>query len=70
MFAVAIILAILCLALMGVVLWLILRKPQANTDSTLLLKAEMTEINKSMAALKDGVQQQLTDQLGTSNKQM
>jgi DNA recombination protein RmuC len=70
MLVVVIILGVLCLALLGVVLFLVLRKPQTNSDSALLLKAEMTEINKSMGALKDGLQKQLTDQMGMSNKQM
>jgi DNA recombination protein RmuC len=36
----------------------------------MLLKADMSELTKSMNQLKDGLQQQLTEQLGTSNKQM
>jgi DNA recombination protein RmuC len=70
MTAVAIILGVLCLVQLGVLLWLALRKPQNTSDSALLLKAEMTEINKSMMSLKDGMQKQLSDQLGTSNRQM
>lgn len=36
----------------------------------MLLKADMTELTKSMNQLKDGLQKQLTEQLGSSNKQM
>jgi DNA recombination protein RmuC len=70
MTAVAMILGVLCLVQLGVLLWLISRKPPNTSDSALLLKAEMTEINKSMMSLKDGMQKQLSDQLGTSNRQM
>lgn len=55
-----------------VLLGIVLRRPATGSDdqSALLLKADMTELNKTVIALKDGLQQQLTDQLGTSNKQM
>lgn len=65
-----IILAIIVLALFGAVVFLLLRRPAADADSTLLLKADMTELNKSMLELKDGLQKQLSDQLGASNKQI
>lgn len=45
-------------------------KPAADTQSALMLKADMTELNKSVAELKDGLQKQLSDQLGSNNKQM
>jgi DNA recombination protein RmuC len=63
-----IILGVLVVVLLGMVL----RRPMAPADdqSALLLKADVTELNKTVIALKDGLQQQLTDQLGTSNKQM
>jgi DNA recombination protein RmuC len=65
-----IVLGVLVLAL-GVVLLLTMRKPPAgDAQSALLLKADMTELTKSMSELKDGLQKQLTDQLGSSNKQM
>jgi DNA recombination protein RmuC len=65
-----VVLGVLVLALFGVVIFLLLRRPTADTESALLLKADMTELNKSMESLKDGLQKQLTDQLGRSNKQM
>ena len=71
MIAVAIILGVLLLAMLGLVVFLLLRKPVAKEDnSALLLKADMTELTKAMGQLQQGLQKQLTDQLGTSNKQM
>jgi DNA recombination protein RmuC len=67
---VSIILGVLCLSLLGVVFWQLARKPQTNSDAAMLLKAEMTEISRSMGVLKDGLQKQLSEQMGTSNKQM
>lgn len=57
------------MALIGVVLWQS-RRPKADSESALLLKADMTELTKSMTDLKDGLQKQLTEQMGRSNKQM
>ncbi|MCP6756767.1 hypothetical protein NL533_34595, partial [Klebsiella pneumoniae] len=45
-------------------------KPKTSADSTMLLKADMQELTKGMSQLKDGLQKQLSEQLGTSNKQM
>jgi DNA recombination protein RmuC len=70
MLVATIILGVLCLALLALVLWQTLKKPEQNTDATMLLKADMTELTKAMGQLQQGVQRQLTDQLGTSNKQM
>lgn len=65
-----VLLGIVAVVLLGVVIFLV-RKPQSNdSQSALLLKADMVELNNSMQALKDGLQKQLSDQLGTSNKQM
>lgn len=63
-----IVLGVLVLVLLAVVL----RRSsgEADSQSALMLKADMTELNKSVQQLKDGLQKQLTDQLGTSNKQM
>ncbi|MHB1864566.1 MAG: DNA recombination protein RmuC [Candidatus Saccharimonadales bacterium] len=43
---------------------------KATSDSTMMLKTDITELNKSMLELKDSLQKQLNDQLGRSNKQM
>jgi DNA recombination protein RmuC len=59
--------------LAGYLIWLqsqLKGKKPADSDATMLLKADMTELTKSMNQLKDGLQKQLTEQLGTSNKQM
>lgn len=69
MIAAVIILAVLCAMLAAFVFWQFL-KPKSSADAALLLKADLTEINKSMNSLREGLQKQLTDQLGTSNKQM
>jgi DNA recombination protein RmuC len=70
MLVVTIILGLLCLALLGVVLWQLTKKPAQSTDANLMLQANMSELTKSMHSLREGVQSQLTEQLGTSNKQM
>jgi len=65
--------AIIVLGLAVVVLMallLIKRPTKDDTNSSLLLKADMSELNKSMADLKDSMQKQLTEQMGSSNKQM
>jgi DNA recombination protein RmuC len=64
-----VVLTIVLAVVVGLLLWQNMR-PRSNSDSALLLKADMNELTKSMGLLKDGLQQQLTDQLGTSNKQM
>lgn len=70
MIMVVIILGVLATALLGAVLFLLLRRPKADSDSALLLKADMVELTKGMTELKDGLQKQLTEQMGQSNKQM
>jgi DNA recombination protein RmuC len=73
MIVVVIILGVLCVALAGFVFWAMAKpkKPGTNTtDATMLLKADMGELTKSMNLLKDGLQKQLTEQLGTSNRQL
>lgn len=63
-----VVLGVLVLVLLAIAL----RRPTAAKDdsSALLLKADMTELNKSVTELKDGLQKQLSDQLGASNKQL
>ncbi|OGL37435.1 hypothetical protein A3A68_01560 [Candidatus Saccharibacteria bacterium RIFCSPLOWO2_01_FULL_48_13] len=65
-----VILGVVSFVLLIAVVWLVSRQKRPSSESSLLLKADMAELNKSMAALKDGLQKQLTQQLGTSNKQM
>src|SRR6185503_20472951 len=63
-----IILGVLCVALLAFIVFKLSRP--VNNDAAMLLKADMTELNKSMSQLREGLQTQLTQQLGTSNKQM
>lgn len=69
MIVAVIVLAVLSVALLGFVIWQQLR-PKTSADASMLLKADMTELTKSMGSLKDSLQKQLTEQLGASNKQM
>lgn len=70
MLVAVIILGVLCLVLLGIVIWQFSRPKISESDSALLLKADMVELTKSMGELQLGLQKQLTEQLGTSNKQM
>ncbi len=63
-----IILGIICLLLAGLLVWK--QRAPSTTDSALMLKADLTELNKSMDSLKDGLQKQMQDQMGQNNKQM
>jgi DNA recombination protein RmuC len=66
MLAAVIVLGVVVLVLLG----LVLRRPSGDSQSSLLIKADLTELNKSVGELKDGLQKQLSDQLGASNKQL
>lgn len=70
MLVAVIILGVLCVALLALLVWWTMKPNTASTDSTMLLKADMNELTKSMGQLQQGLQKQLTEQLGTSNKQM
>jgi DNA recombination protein RmuC len=65
-----IVLGVLTLALFAVLLALVLKRSPAEQESNLMLKADMTELNKSVLELKDGLQKQLSDHLGDSNKRL
>lgn len=66
-----IVLAIIVLVIGTLLVLKIYKKPESNsTDATMLLKADISELNKSMNSLKDGIQKQLSDQLGQNSKQM
>ncbi len=67
-----IVLGVLVALLIAAVMFLVLRRPApaADPNSALLLKADMTELTKSVGELRDGLQKQLNDQLGASNKQL
>lgn len=69
---VVIILAVLCAVLVGSLLYILLKKNQNTTsqDATMLLKTDISQLSDNVSKLKDGLQKQLSDQLGASNKQM
>jgi DNA recombination protein RmuC len=69
MIVAVIILGVAVAALAALLFWQN-QKPKTNSDSALLLKADMQELTKSMGLLKDGLQKQLTEQMGSSNRQM
>lgn len=69
MLVAVIVLAVLSLFIFALLL-LQMYRPKTASDTSLLLKADMTELTKSMDQLKDGLQKQLSEQMGTSNKQM
>lgn len=54
----------------GALIWKTARPGGASSDATMMLKSDLTELNKSMLQLKDGLQRQISDQMGASNKQM
>lgn len=63
--------ALLIVAILtAVILWV--KRPNLNNDSqsALMLKADINELTKGMLDLKDGLQKQIGDQLLASNKQM
>jgi DNA recombination protein RmuC len=64
-----IVLGVLVLALLA----LVFRQhsaPKADGNVALLLKEDLTKLSQDITLLKDGVQKQLTEQLGASNKQI
>lgn len=64
------VLGVLVVVLLIAVLFVLLKNNKPDTGSSLMLKADVTELNKNVTELKDGLQKQLSDQLGASNKQI
>jgi len=64
-----IVLGVLVLVLLGVLLWQQIGR-QPDTNAALLLKHDLTKLSDDIVQLKDGVQKQLSDQLGASNRQI
>jgi DNA recombination protein RmuC len=58
------------LVVLLIVVLLFRQRPNENNQSALMLKADMTELNNSVQQLKDGLQKQLSEQMGSSSKQM
>jgi len=72
MLVAVIILAVLVAVLMTALLLMMRRGAGTGSDSgtALMLKADLTQLSETVGQLKDGLQQQLADQFGQSNKQM
>ncbi len=70
MIVAVIILAVFFLVSVAVVAWTLSNRQAPKADAAMMLKADMQELTKGMGALKDSLQKQLSEQLGTSNKQM
>src|SRR5277367_1516189 len=69
MIVAVIILGVLVLVLLALVLRG--QKPApADSSSALLIKEDLKTLSEDITKLKDGLQTQLSDQLGASNKQM
>ncbi len=67
MLAVVILLSVL---LVAAILGLLLAKyKRSPSESTLMLKADIAELNKTVDSFKEGLQKQLNDQLGLNNRQ-
>jgi DNA recombination protein RmuC len=64
-----IVLGVLVLALLAVLV-MQQRAPKMDDNVSLLLKQDLTKLSDDITQLKDGVQKQLTEQLGASNKQI
>lgn len=56
--------------MLGLLAWKFLRPVAKDESSALLLKADLTQISENVSALNENLQKKLTDQLGSSNKQM
>lgn len=73
MIIVVVILALVCAALLVSVLFLVRRTMNLNaadSSTNLYLKQDISLLTKSIGELKDGMQRQLSEQLGISNRQM
>ncbi len=62
-------LAVLVVLLAALFIWKNLRTSGSNSDASMLLKTDMSQLAESMNQLREGLQKQLTEQLGQSNKQ-
>lgn len=69
MTAALIILGVLILVLLAILVFKALKTTPVD-NSSLMLKADISKLTDAMGALKEGMQKQLTEQIGHSNKQM
>jgi DNA recombination protein RmuC len=66
-------LGLLIVLLLAALLWRTLKTqaaPQVDQNVTMLLKTDMGQLTESMNQLREGLQKQFTEQMGSSNKQM
>ncbi len=69
--AMLIVVIILALINLGLVAWLIVRRPKAMDDSsTQLLKADLTNLNDSVTQLKDSLHSQLSERMDKNQELM
>lgn len=64
-----VVLGIQSLVIVALLIFFLRRRPEDNTAAS-LIKQDITTLSESVNNLKDGLQKQLTEQLGTSNKQL
>jgi DNA recombination protein RmuC len=69
MLVAVIILGIVCVALLLVLIYFLTRPKAGSGEAALMLKTDITQLSESMNQLREGLQKQLTEQLGRSNKQ-
>jgi DNA recombination protein RmuC len=64
---------VLCALLLSALVFIVInyaKKPSNKTEGSLMLKADINDLSKSVQDLKDGLQKQLNDQMLSSNKQI
>jgi DNA recombination protein RmuC len=63
-------LVVIIVALVGVIVFAIMRRPPQNIDAALLLKEDLRALSEDITKLKDGVQTQISDRLDKSQSTM
>jgi DNA recombination protein RmuC len=70
MMVVAIMLGVLCVALVALLLLQLRAKPKDDSNVSLLLKQDLTKLSDDITKLKDGLQHQLTERLDKNQELM
>ncbi len=65
-----VVLSIICAVLVALTGWVLLGNKQGSPETSLLIKADITELSKNMGELRDGLQKQMREQAGITNKQI